>query len=86
MSCTKSVLFPHNTIETSSHNLFMLLKIKQHTDLRTLNVIECASQYLSHIDSNCCRPAEDKLMIERSLAYNKWFIRLPQSEQPIVFV
>ena len=44
-----------------------------HTDLRTLKVKECEAQYCSHIDSNCCRPAEDTLTI-----------RLPPSEPPIV--
>ena len=55
-----------------------------HTDLRTLKVKECETQYWSQIDSNCCSPAEDKLTIQRSSAYNKWFIRLPPSEPPIV--
>ena len=43
-----------------------------HTDLRTLKVKECEAQYYSQIDSNCCRPAEDKLTIQRSLDYNKY--------------
>ena len=51
-----------------------------HTDLRTLKDKECEAQYSSQIDSKCCRPAEDKLTIQRSSAYNKWFIRLPPRE------
>ena len=31
-----------------------------HTDLRTLEVIECAAQCVTQIDSNCCGPAEEK--------------------------
>ena len=32
-----------------------------HTKLRTLKAKECDAQYWSQIDSNFCRPAEDKL-------------------------
>ena len=53
------------------------------TDLRTLKVTECAAHYLSQIDSKCSRPAKDKLTIQKSSAYNKWFIRLPPSEPTI---
>ena len=57
-----------------------------HTDLHTLKIIECEAQYLSQIDSNCCKPAEVKLTIQRSSAYNKWLIRLPPSEPPTCIV
>ena len=39
----------------------MLLLKNMHTDLRTLKVVACEAQWLSQTDSNCCRPAEDKL-------------------------
>ena len=48
-----------------SHNLFILLLKSMHTDLRTLKVIKCETQNWSQIDSKCCRPAEDKLTIQR---------------------
>ena len=55
-----------------------------HIDLRTLNVIECAAQYLSQDDCEGCRPGENKLTIQGSSFYNKWFIRLPPSQPLIV--
>ena len=76
VSCTKSILLPLDTTEM----LFILLLKNRHTDLRTLTVKECAARYLSLINSNCCKPVDAKLTIQRT----KWFIRLPPSEPPIV--